>query len=65
MWNGVVVAEFLMSEEEFMCEAEEPVLESPVSEGLCDVYVCSNCGYPLTEIPTYNRFYCENCGLHY
>jgi predicted SprT family Zn-dependent metalloprotease len=28
-------------------------------------YVCSECGYGLTEIPNYNRYYCENCGLHY
>lgn len=29
------------------------------------VYVCEECGNGLTEIPYYNRFYCENCGLHY
>ena len=28
-------------------------------------YVCSECGYCLTEIPSYNRYYCESCGLHY
>ena len=68
--------EELMDEEEPMCveetiyEEEAPcevelVLEGPVFESLGDLYVCSNCGCPLTEIPTYNRFYCENCGLHY
>lgn len=29
------------------------------------LYVCSECGNDLTEIPYYNRYYCENCGLHY
>ena len=57
--------EFLLSEEESSCEEEEQVVETPVFEILGDMYVCSNCGYPLTEIPTYNRFYCEYCGLHY
>ena len=37
----------------------------PVFDVLGDLYVCSVCGSPLTEIPTYNRFYCQNCGLHY
>jgi hypothetical protein len=59
------VVEILMSEEELMYEEDELFLECPVFEVLGDVYVCSECGCPLTEIPTYNRFYCENCGLHY
>jgi len=56
---------YLLSEEEPLCEEEELVVEGPMFEILGDMYVCSSCGYPLTEIPTYNRFYCENCGLHY
>jgi protein-arginine kinase activator protein McsA len=43
----------------------EIVLEVPVVEGGSYLYVCSECGNTLTEIPYYNRFYCENCGLHY
>jgi hypothetical protein len=60
-----LIVEFLLSEEEPLNEEEELVVESPVFEILGDMYVCSDCGCPLTEIPTYNRFYCENCGLHY
>jgi hypothetical protein len=37
----------------------------PVAESGDYVYVCEACGCELTEIPYYNRFYCENCGLHY
>ncbi|HUK49395.1 MAG TPA: hypothetical protein VLV18_00040 [Terriglobales bacterium] len=37
----------------------------PVIDVVEDLYVCDACGSPLTEIPTYNRYYCENCGLHY
>ena len=59
-----VCVEETIYEEEPPCEVEL-VLEGPVFESLGDLYVCSNCGCPLTEIPTYNRFYCENCGLHY
>jgi len=54
-------------EEESMgeSEVEEQVVEIPIiDEGSC-FYVCSECGYGLTEIPNYNRYYCENCGLHY
>jgi rubrerythrin len=60
-----------LSEIEEEQEMEEPaeeieiVLEVPVSEGGSFVYVCAECGYDLTEIPYYNRFYCANCGLHY
>jgi hypothetical protein len=43
----------------------EIVLEVPVVESGSYLYVCSECGNTLTEIPYYNRFYCENCGLHY
>jgi len=39
--------------------------EVPVAESGGFVYVCSECGSGLTEIPYYNRYYCENCGLHY
>ena len=57
----------LMSEEEQYADEDEVelVYETPVFEILGDLYVCSNCGSRLTEIPAYNRFYCENCGLHY
>jgi len=57
--------EFLLSETEPTPEEDELLVLCPVFEIVDDLYVCSNCGYPLTEIPTYNRFYCENCGLHY
>jgi hypothetical protein len=53
-----------LSEEQLVYEVEFVVDDPPV-EILGDLYVCSACGAPLTEIPTYNRFYCENCGLHY
>ncbi len=43
----------------------EIVLEAPVAEGGSFLYVCEECGNDLTEIPYYNRFFCENCGLHY
>jgi len=56
----------LLSEEEQFAEDEvELIVDMPVFEILGDLYVCSNCGSRLTEIPAYNRFYCENCGLHY
>jgi len=53
-----------MSEEEVVYP-DELVLEVPAFEIVGDLYVCSNCGCPLTEIPAYNRFYCQNCDLHY
>ena len=54
----------LLSEEvQFVDNEVELVYETPVFEA-GDVYVCSNCR-SSTEIPAYNRFYCENCGLHY
>jgi hypothetical protein len=56
---------FPLSEEEPTAEEEELIIEAPVLEILGDMYVCSICGGRLTEIPTYNRFYCEYCGLHY
>jgi hypothetical protein len=64
---GDVPSEFTLWECEpvFLEEEEFEVEEVPVFEVLGDLYVCSNCGEPLTEIPAYNRFYCENCGLHY
>jgi rubrerythrin len=74
MWKQEAMLGSLLSEEEPLYEDEaeeafyeevELVVEDPVFEILGDMYVCSDCGYPLTEIPTYNRFYCENCGLHY
>jgi hypothetical protein len=56
---------FPLSEEGWPDEEAELECEEPIFEVLGDLYVCSSCGSPLTEIPTYNRFYCENCGLHY
>jgi predicted amidophosphoribosyltransferase len=43
----------------------EIVVEMPVVDGGSYLYVCAECGNDLTEIPYYNRYYCENCGLHY
>jgi hypothetical protein len=43
----------------------EVVVEMPVVEGGSYLYVCEQCGNDLVEIPYYNRFYCERCGLHY
>ena len=60
-----------MSEYEEEQDIEEPaeeveiVVEMPIVEGGSYLYVCSECGNNLTEIPYYNRYYCENCGLHY
>jgi hypothetical protein len=60
-----------LSEYEEEQDIEEPaeeveiVVEMPVVEGGSYLYVCSECGNNLTEIPYYNRYYCENCGLHY
>ena len=55
----------LSEEEQFEDDEVELIVDMPVFEILGDLYVCSNCGSRLTEIPAYNRFYCENCGLHY
>ena len=56
-------------EEEEISEDEgseaEYVLVMPVADSGFYLYVCAECGCNLTEIPYYNRFYCENCGLHY
>ena len=46
-------------------DVEFVVDDQPVYAVLGDLYVCASCGSPLTEIPAYNRYYCENCGLHY
>ena len=59
------------SDVEFVVDAPPllPVIPAlpifPMFDVLGDLYVCAACGSPLTEIPAYNRFYCENCGLHY
>ena len=37
----------------------------PTVEDDSFLYVCSECGNDLTKILQYNRFYCENCLLHY
>jgi rRNA maturation endonuclease Nob1 len=57
----------LSDEVEILIEApdEEVVVEVPIAESGIYMYVCEACGSDLTEIPLYNRFYCENCGLHY
>ena len=56
------------SEVEYVVEVPsevEYVIEAPFADSGYYLYVCSQCGSPLTEIPAYNRFLCENCGLHY
>jgi hypothetical protein len=45
--------------------SEEIIIEIPIVESGSYLYVCSQCGADLTEIPYYNRYYCQNCGLHY
>ena len=58
---------YVEGEDEYLDE-EPDVLEVemiPVADAGEYVYVCEECGSPLTEIPYYNRYYCENCGLHY
>ena len=61
MGSCIRVSELSEVEEEQEMEIEvEPI----VDDGSY-IYVCAECGSELTEIPYYNRFYCENCGLHY
>jgi hypothetical protein len=55
----------LESEEQEQAISEETTAEIPVVESGSYLYVCSQCGADLTEIPYYNRYYCQNCGLHY
>jgi len=55
-------------EEEQLDESGEDVelaVEIPIVDIGGYVYVCEECGADLTEIPYYNRYYCESCGLHY
>jgi len=57
----------LETEDEYVDE-EPDVVEVEVVPAAATgdfVYVCEECGNPLTDIPYYNRYYCENCGLHY
>ena len=54
--------DYELEEEE---QSDEIVIVVPTVDSGSDWYVCAECGYDLTEIPTYNRFHCENCGLHY
>jgi hypothetical protein len=54
--------DIVANEQEF---SDEIVVEIPVVESGSYLYVCSACGADLTEIPFYNRYYCQNCGLHY
>jgi rubrerythrin len=44
---------------------EEIIVMMPVVETGSYLYVCSECGNDLLEIPYYNRYYCPSCGLHY
>lgn len=50
--------------EEELDEPEE-VIVLPAADSGYVLYVCEVCGSELTEIPAYNRFLCEYCGLHY
>lgn len=50
--------------EEEPSEVDE-VIVLPAADSGYYLYVCEQCGSELTEIPYYNRFICENCGLHY
>jgi len=43
----------------------EIIIEVPVASGGSYLYICEQCGSELTEIPYYNRYYCEYCNLHY
>ena len=61
------MAEEALIESDVELELDDPLTLPmlPVFEVLGDLYVCGVCGSTLTEISTYNRFYCQNCGLHY
>jgi hypothetical protein len=59
------MSEDVEDESNYDFEPEELVIEVPVIYEGSAFYVCSECGTSLTEIPYYNRYYCENCGLHY
>jgi allophanate hydrolase subunit 1 len=61
----LVLSEDVEDESNYESEPEEHVIEVPVIYEGSAFYVCSECGCNLTEIPYYNRYYCENCGLHY
>jgi hypothetical protein len=56
-----------LSEDEEVINSEpvETVIEMPVIMEGSYYYACEECGCALTEIPYYNRYFCENCGLHY
>jgi hypothetical protein len=58
---------YVEAEDEYLDEAPDVVEVEiiPVADTGEYVYVCEECGNPLTEITYYNRYYCENCGLHY
>jgi allophanate hydrolase subunit 1 len=60
-----ILPEDVIEESDYESEPEEQVIEVPVVYEGSVFYVCSECGCDLTEIPFYNRYYCENCGLHY
>jgi hypothetical protein len=59
-----ILSEDVIEESDYESEPEQ-VIEVPVIYEGSAFYVCSECGCALTEIPYYNRYYCENCGLHY
>ncbi len=53
-----------MEEESF--EGEEAIeLVSVPFEDVEYVWVCPDCGRPLTEILYYGRYYCKECGNHF
>ena len=54
-----------MAEDEELLDVEAEEIEVPVIIEGSYYYVCEQCGGSLTEIPLYNRYLCENCGLHY
>ena len=56
---------FLLAEDEEVIESEPAEIEVPVIIEGSYYYVCDECGCALTEVPYYNRYFCENCGLHY
>jgi allophanate hydrolase subunit 1 len=61
----LVLSEDVEDESIYESEPEEQFIEVPVIYEGSAFYVCSECGSNLTEIPYYNRYYCESCGLHY
>jgi allophanate hydrolase subunit 1 len=61
----LILSEDVEEDSNYESEPEQQVIEVPVIYEGSAFYACSECGCGLTEIPYYNRYYCENCGLHY